>query len=335
MVFFAVTTVMTLALLESVLLAIRRVPALSFATPLRNVARELYMLDRNMIQFESDAARWAPHLGYTLRPGQFEFHNTEFNTSYRVNRLGVRDDESSLSRPRVVVIGDSFAMGWGVEQSESFPSVLEDLSGLTVLNTAIASYGTARQIRLLQSIDLSHATHLVIQFCNNDYFENHAFHVEGPDFETQTKVGYENAVKSYRQSQRYYPGRYSYALLKWTLSSGRDRTAPENTPDPANPAAQQHQVDLFLEVLLNSGVDLSGLQIIVFEINAYNEYRGLFTSALARGISEYPLPAHLGEMRIVDLASELRPHHFFRLDDHINAEGHRFLARRIFEVMTE
>ena len=94
-------------------------------------------------------------------------------------------------------------------------------------------------------------------------------------------------------------------------------------------------MELFLEVLLNSHLDLVSMEIIVFELNAYNQHLGLFTSALAHTVSEGQLPQQIPSMRIVDLASELQPHHFFRLDDHITANGHRFLAQRIFEVITE
>jgi len=40
----------------------------------------------------------------------------EFTNEVRVNHLGVRDDEASLVAPDVIVIGDSHAMGWGVDQ---------------------------------------------------------------------------------------------------------------------------------------------------------------------------------------------------------------------------
>ena len=326
---------MTLVLFEALLVSLRHLPTLSFAPGLREIARELYMLDRNMIQFEDNAATWDPKLGYTLRPGEFQFQNTEFKTSYSVNQLGVRDDEQSLSQPQVVVIGDSFAMGWGVEQTEAFPSVLEEISGLQVLNTAIASFGTARQLRLLESVDTTRATHLVIQFCNNDYFENLAFDREGPDFTTQSEAGYDEAVARYSKGQRYFPGRYAVSLFTERFGLTRSESPAGNTPDPMDPAAQKTQAELFLGVLLNSRVDLSGMKIIVFELNAYNRFRGAFTSALTDALTEDHFPEPIQNLLVVDLASELRQDDLFQLDDHITAAGHRFLAGRILELITE
>jgi hypothetical protein len=326
----AVIALVSLVLLETLLIAVRRIPALSAVAPLRTLARELYMLDRHMIQFEPDAARWDRRLGYTLRPGEFVFANTEYRTRFEVNRLGLRDDEASLDAPEIVVIGDSFAMGWGVEQHQSFPAVLEELSGRRVLNTAVASWGTARSLRLLEQVDLSRARHLVIQFCNNDYFENLAFSREGPDFAVQSEANYTRAAAIYRRDRRYYPGRYTATLVGTRLGLC---CPPPDHPDPEDPANQRLQAELFLGVLQGSRVKLDGLQITVFELNAHNRYGRLFIPVLRELIETGEYPVHIRTMRAVDLAAELGPEDFFRIDDHITAEAHRHLAERLWQII--
>jgi hypothetical protein len=328
--FLAVALVVSVVALEGVLLLIRHLPAISVVTPLRPIARELYMLDRRMIQFEETAARWDDRLGYTLRPGEFSFANTEYDTGYSVNSLGIRDDEASLQGAEIVVIGDSFAMGWGVEQEESFPRVLERLAGRAVLNASVASYGTARQLRLLDGLDLGSTSHLVIQFCNNDYFENLAFEREGPSFATQDQAGYDRAVATYRKMRRYYPGRYTVTLVGRRL--GWTAPAPDH-PDPTDPANQRRQAELLLEVLTRSPVDLSGLQLVIFELNGYNRDSGLFIPALREVIAGGQWPGFIDEMIVVDLAVELEPELFYRLDDHLTAEGHEYLADRLWEII--
>ncbi len=326
----AVVGLISLAVLEALLVLLRHTPVLSAFQPLARIARELYMLDRRMIQFEASAAQWDERLGYTLRPGEFGFANTEYETVYRVNRAGLRDDEASLHRPAFVVAGDSFAMGWGVEQDQAFPQRLEALSGRRVLNTAVASYGTARQLRLLAELDVSAATHLIFQFCNNDYFENLAYEREGRAFRTQTLDGYGRAVADYNRMRRYWPGRYALTLFDHRLRSPAPRSYH---PDPEDPASQRRQAELFLEVLRSSSVELSALRIIVFELNAYNRHRGLFIPALREVISTGNYPAFIEEMVVVDLAEELAPGLWFRLDDHITAEGHELLAQRLWEII--
>jgi hypothetical protein len=62
-----------------------------------------------------------------------------------VNTIGVRDNQRSLTQPEIVVAGDSYAMGWGVQQDESFPELIERRTGRRVLNAAVSSYGTVRE----------------------------------------------------------------------------------------------------------------------------------------------------------------------------------------------
>ncbi len=328
----AVIALVSLVALEALLIAVRRIPALSAATPLRTLARELYMLDRHIIQVEPEAARWDPRLGYTLRPGEFVFANTEFRTRYRVNSLGLRDDEASLEAPEIVVIGDSFAMGWGVDQHDSFPEVLEEISGRRVLNTAVSSWGTARSLRLLDRLNLDHARHLIIQFCNNDYFENLAFSREGPDFAVQSEAEYRRAVANYQRNRRYWPGRYAAVLVGSRLGLC---CAPRPHPDPEDPANQRLQAELFLQVLQASAGKLEGLQIIVFELNSHNRYGKLFIPALREVIAGEEYPDFIRTMTAVDLAAELGPELFYRFDDHITADGHRVLAERLWQIIRE
>jgi len=134
-----------------------------------------------LIHLEPECARYDPELLYTLRPGQCVFSNWEFSTEIRVNSLGVRDDEASLRTPEIIVLGDSHALGWGVDQDEVFAQRIERGSPFTVLNTGISSYATVRQMRLLDRIDTTNLKYLIVQYCDNDYRENKEFYAnEGP-----------------------------------------------------------------------------------------------------------------------------------------------------------
>jgi len=324
----------SIALLEVTLVALRRIPLLAGIGPLRGVARELYMLDRNYLQMDPTAMRWDPKLSYTLRPGEFRFTNTEFDTAYRVNSLGVRDDEASLARPEIVVLGDSFAMGWGVEQDEAFPQILEGLLGRKVLNTAISSYGTVRELRMLARVDTTATKWVVIQFCNNDYVENKRFADEGPDMLPHPPQEFDAAVESYRRQRRYWPGHYTVSLFaqRWARVTGAPSLEPRY-PDPAEPDTQRLQAQLLLSVLAHSQVDLTRFRIVLFELNAHNSYCGMFTPYLREALRDPSLPEHLRRMVVLDLAAELGPQHWFTLDDHVRASGHRLIAERLATVI--
>jgi lysophospholipase L1-like esterase len=65
----------------------------------------------------------------------------EFRVRFEGNRLGFRDrlDRSEARLPgrgRVLVLGDSFTAGWGVELKETYPYLLEDALGADVINAA-------------------------------------------------------------------------------------------------------------------------------------------------------------------------------------------------------
>ena len=49
-----------------------------------------------------------------------------FDSMVRTNSLGWRDDEPD-SRKKVLVIGDSFTFGWGVNNNETIPYNLEEI----------------------------------------------------------------------------------------------------------------------------------------------------------------------------------------------------------------
>ena len=120
----AVALALFLVLLETALWALMKNPP-NIPGPLRRFYREYHMkYTRNIIQYNADCTRYDPKLFYTLKPGRCRFADLEFDTEVRVNTLGVRDDETSLQSPEIVVLGDSHAMGWGVSEDQAFPAML-------------------------------------------------------------------------------------------------------------------------------------------------------------------------------------------------------------------
>jgi hypothetical protein len=98
-----------------------------------------YQKDQANIQYVPECAQYDKELFYTLKPGECGFSGCYFDTKVAVNSLGVRDDESSLAGPEIIVIGDSESMGWGVEKHETFADIVEKKTGKKVLNLGIPS----------------------------------------------------------------------------------------------------------------------------------------------------------------------------------------------------
>lgn len=317
----------TAALAEAMLALFRHVPAVGGVPLAAPLARELYVRDRATLQLLPECARWDPDLGYTLRPGRCSFANTEYRTTFLVNRLGVRDSEEALAGPELVVLGDSFAVGWGVDGDETFAAQLAKRTGLRVLNTGVPSYGTVRELKLLSHVDRSRLTTLVWQFCNNDYMENEAYAKNGNHLATLPEAEYESWVRFHARERRYVPGRYlASALFTRVRALTGSRGAEPAPPDPDDPAVRRNQVAWFLNALETSPVDLSGYKIVLFELNGRNQHADWFLPMLREEIARGAHPEWVRRLVLVDVAARLLPSDFFVLDDHLTPAGQKKVA---------
>ena len=323
----ALVVLITAALAEATLAGIRNVPFLHRRPLLLPLARELYFVDRATVQVLGDCARWDPSLGYTLKPGACTFANTEYRTTLRVNSVGIRDSEEALAAPEIVVLGDSFAMGWGVEGEQTFAAVLARASGARVLNAAVPSYGSVRELRMLSRVDRSRVRTLVWQFCNNDYIENDAYAKNGNRLPTLSREEWEGWVLKHERERRYVPGRYLLRAVGSRLAGLLPPAASDPTsPDPKDPAVRKNQITYFLNALETSPVDLSPFRIVLFELNGRNLHADWFLPMLAEEIrsgSRSPVAARLV---LVDVAGRLTDRDFYLLDDHLTPAGHRRVA---------
>lgn len=103
---------------------------------------------------------------------------------FRVNAHGLRGPETYRCKPaetfRIVGVGDSVMMGWGVAQGEDYLSVLGELlraqgRSVETLNFAVAGYNTVQEYYALRDKALAFDPDLVILgYVGND--------LEGPNF---------------------------------------------------------------------------------------------------------------------------------------------------------
>lgn len=319
-----------LTLSEGVFTLLLSHPALLRHLP-RNLGSHLraYYLecDRDLIQADATSSRYDPKLFYTLKPGTFRFRNREFDVEFRVNRLGVRDAESALEGPELVVLGDSYAMGWGVRQEATFAKLIEARTGLKTLDAAVSSYGTAREMKLLERVDTRRLRFLVIQYSENDYGENRALERNAGRLPLRPRERYEQVLRHEAARRRYFFGKHTYAIVRGVL---RPRASPlEEQGGPADEEAR-----LFVYALLSRGAErLRGVGILVFELNPLEQLDDDFAAALRRELRkpEYPQPVH--ELRVLDLRPFLRPEHYFDLDDHLRESGHAVVAQQVVQAL--
>lgn len=291
--------------------------------------RQYYMeSDRAIVQVEPDCFRYDPEVTYTLKPdSSCTVVNREHTVEYRANRQGLRDSEGALAHPSIVVVGDSFAMGWGVAQSDTFPKVLERVLQLPVLNAAISSYGTARELALLERLRLPEFPVLVIQYCNNDFSENRFLVDKGAleiTPERQFRAISEDAVKR----RRYYPFKHTIELFKLARESRRAR------PPASEAITDGERARYFLEVLLRHRKIIEGKMVLVIELNEYNLNDGAFLAAVA-DLLDKPVYATLKHSVVpLDLSKALTDADYYVLDDHLTRIGQEKVARLIAAELT-
>jgi hypothetical protein len=124
------------------------------------------------------AYRWDAATDYRLKPDlDITFATNEFRTRIQTNGHGLRDVAWSAteSRPVILVLGDSFAFGHGVEGSESFPSRLQSAlkSEARVVNAGHPGWDTRRELAFLAGEGRQFAPRLVIAgIVLNDFLAN-------------------------------------------------------------------------------------------------------------------------------------------------------------------
>lgn len=291
-------------------------------------ATRLYWRSTGLIQFDPDCARYDPELFYTLRPGTCSFGTTAFSTSVGVNEAGLRDDAASLVAPRVIVTGDSQAMGWGVGDDQTFAALIEAETGLRTLNAAVSSYGTAREVGMVNRQDRSALDVLIVQFSNNDVLENRTYLEGGRTLSAGSEERYLEEVGRTPRGG-YVPFLYlgRFAALIAERFGGDRGPSPDRATLPG-----ENEVDQFLDIL--SDVDLGDRRprLIVLELSLYGGYR-----PFVRKLEESGRIAALGEkyasVSVLDTQEILSRDDYLFPDGHVNAAGHRKLAERIIAIL--
>lgn len=327
-----VNLIVVVGILETIFVVMLHSPRLVAASPgpFRLLIQQVYRhFNRALIQFEPSCAQYDPRVTYTLKPGGCTFGNIEFTNEYRVNRAGLRDTDTDLDGPEVIVLGDSHAMGWGVNQDQTLVRVMARQTGLKTLDAAVSSYATVREMRMLDRLDTSRLKTLVIQYADNDLPENRTFERKG-DLPIMSEERYRAIGEYYAAQRKYYPGKYVYRLSMKVLHleppEPDDLRMVEATPD--------EEARLFLNAVLRAGhKPLDGVHLVVFEINQRLNPPRPFIYALARVSRDPAYPDWIRRLETLDTTKVLAPKDFYVLDDHMNAAGHRAVGEALARLV--
>jgi hypothetical protein len=163
-----------------------------------------------------------PYRHHALVPSSYsEIRQPDFAYIQRVNALGLRGRETTVEKPagtrRILMLGDSFTMGKGVQDDETFPVVVEKLlqpqlaacggGALEVLNGGVDSYAPVLSALQLQRDLLRLSPDLVVEnFDNSDLIQEAAYRQQA----RRDDAGEIEAVPQVWQNSRYEQ------ILSWT-----------------------------------------------------------------------------------------------------------------------
>jgi len=221
------------------------------------------------------------------------------------------------------VTGDSHAMGWGVPAEAALPKLLQRDLGVTVLNAAIASYGTARELAMLERLDLAATKAIVIQYCANDLEENQYLATRGR-LDILPPEQYQATVAEHARETGYYPFRYVRNLLSLARFA-----MPWRKPPPVPPETSVVEARAFLEVLLRHEKLLAGKAVLVLELNEYNRNDDRFVQAVDLLVNEPRFAALKPLVSTIDIAPLLTDADYYLLDDHMRPSGHAKVAQAV------
>lgn len=167
--------------------------------------------------------KYDARLGWAHQPGQEGSFQTEsFRITVHINDKGLRDREHTYERPgntpRILVMGDSFAWGYGVEEPERFSQRLEAMLGAEVINAGVSGYSTDQELLWYQDEGSRYDTDLVIVvFSGNDIGHNEQQHVYTVYYKPRfvSNAG-ELVLTGYPVPKTGPPGRFVYALSQRT-----------------------------------------------------------------------------------------------------------------------
>lgn len=285
-----------------------------------------------------------------MRSQDYWHRTPDYSVNLRTNSVGFRaDQEFALEKPsgvkRIIVLGDSFGMGYGVDLENTSVSRLEQRlaeEGIRseVINLSVSGHGNAEELIMLEEVGLAYDPDLVLLYWHaSDYQDNvrsGLFELDGSEL-VRAAPEYLPAVELREflygfaaygwvagNSQFYNWSRDSAAVLAKRLfaasrskNSDGERSPSESNQDDAFPIARDEDASSDEETELESRDRLALALLRRMQSVAGDEGARFLVLAVPRRRSRtefnYPFPFEAGDtshgLAIVDPIPEFERHH--------------------------
>ncbi len=267
-----------------------------------------------------------PVYGKRLKTGfRAERVTPEFRMRLRTNSLGFRGPEpASFPRWAVLFLGDSFTLGYGVDDGEEYPQQVGRRIAAPVVNAGIGNVGTGRWVKFLRREGARFKPRfVVVQVSANDFSDNRAeglFDLTPSGELTERPVPPQRLGRAVGAAIELVPGlSYSYlvGLTQQAFLSVR-RGGGE-----APPGSDRLTYRLLEEILL--GCRAAGWPVLGLSA----DLEGARLEQVAELFQRLETPLVLAPRK------RDRPDLYYRTDGHWNAAGHEQVARVVAARLRE
>lgn len=307
--------------------------------PLLQYQRYYYFAGgRNIWQYDGNCAVADDELIYKPRDGACHFTNMEFDTTLHFDAKGryvPARMQADVTLPGIAVLGDSHAMGWGVEDEETFANILQQNTSKPVFNLGVSSYGTERELKRLALSEVANAVDTVfILYHGNDLGENLLLKTQRDYAEANSTwaeqvqrgegpASYDNKIEFITEAMTEILVNPVVLPLRRLASWAKHQIVPRPANPPPDAGFARH-IGPLREVIGRYQGLLNGKKV----------YVGYVAEGGAR-YDNYPPGKDTELPNVTFLEPSLAPVHFFRVDDHLNAAGHRQLGEWLASVLVE
>jgi hypothetical protein len=298
--------------------------------------------------------QYDPVLGWRLAPNlEGPFERPQFQTYVRINQHGLRDldrpYEKKPNQKRILVLGDSFVWGYGVNGDQAITSLMEDdLPGVEVINAGVTAYGTAQELLWLEREGLKYHPDLVILVLyKNDLTDNvtpvyNGYHrplMALNDDGSLTLTGVPCSHGSLRDIMRKWMVRHS-ALMGMALRSdfrfllrlegpifGTEVGHRGNDAKDSAGSGNDYAVRLTVALVekTRKAAQEKGARLLVVAVCHHDDP----CKEVVKGLTDGDIPT----LALDDLKDYSPANMIISGDEHWNAAGHTFVAQAISEFI--
>lgn len=271
----------------------------------------------------------------------------DYDVQLRFNAYGFRDDADVVDSKADdwVVVGDSFSMGWGVEEDEKYSEVLEALLGTTVYNIAAPSAHIRTYAHLLEYAHRHglQAQQVIVGIC----MENDLLAYDRP-----SRVNRPERQRKVRQRARFaqvkrYLAEHSALYFLATSAVHQSETLRgvaqrigwmrANVPSQRNTPLPQEVIDASVALLVDIAQPYNKTKIVLIPSRGLwlSEHRAIEAATHARFAQAL---AQAG-LEVVDLKEAFEREnnplaYHFAHDGHWNPQGHRLTAETLYASLS-